>query len=72
MAIKIVSGGNYVSKVVIGTPIKRVKGALNMTNLADVDLSGLSDNMLLVFDSDAGKFKATLDLDGVNLNGGNF
>lgn len=72
MAIKIVSGGNYVSKVVIGTPIKRVKGALNMTNLADVDLSGLSDNMLLVFDSDAGKFKATLDLDGVTLNGGNF
>ena len=72
MAIKIVSGGNYVSKVVIGTPIRRVKGALNMTNLADVDLSGLSDNMLLVFDSDAGKFKASLELNGITLNGGDF
>ena len=71
MAIKIVSGGNFVS-VVIGTPIKRVKGALNMTNLADVDLSTLTDKMVLVFDSDAGKFKASLELDGITLNGGNF
>lgn len=72
MAIKIVSGGNYVSKVVIGTPIKRVKGALNMTNLADVDLTGLADNMLLVFDSDQGKFIASLELNGITLNGGDF
>ena len=72
MAIKIVSCGNFVSKVVIGTPIKRVKGALNMTNLADVDLSTLTDKMVLVFDSDAGKFISSHTLDGVLLDGGNF
>ena len=60
MAIKIVSGGNYVSKVVIGTPIKRVKGALNMSNLADVDLTGSQ------------KFIVSTSLGGQTLNGGNF
>tara|TARA_B100001287_G_scaffold225773_1_gene195362 strand:+ start:271 stop:489 length:219 start_codon:yes stop_codon:yes gene_type:complete len=72
MAIKIVSGGNYVSKVVIGTPIKRVKGALNMTNLADVDLTGLSNGMMLIFDSDQGKFLASGTLGGQELDGGSF
>ena len=50
MAVRIVSGGNYVSKVVIGTPIKRVKGALNLSNIADIDLTGLSDGDLLQYD----------------------
>ena len=72
MAIKIVSGGNYVSKVVIGTPIKRVKGALNMTNLADVDLTGLSNGMMLIFDSGQGKFLASGTLGGQELDGGSF
>jgi len=72
MAIKIVSGGNYVSKVVIGTPIKRVKGALNMSNLADVDLTGLSDGDLLQFDSASQKFIVSTSLGGQQLNGGNF
>tara|TARA_Y100001937_G_scaffold126732_1_gene196792 strand:- start:1011 stop:1229 length:219 start_codon:yes stop_codon:yes gene_type:complete len=72
MAIKIVSGGNYVSKVVIGTPIKRVKGALNMSNLADVDLTGLSDGDLLQFDSASQKFIVSTSLGGQVLNGGNF
>ena len=72
MAIKIVSGGNYVSKVVLGTPIKRVKGALNFSNLADVDLTGLSDGDLLQFDSASQKFIVSTSLGGQNLDGGNF
>jgi len=72
MAIKIVSGGNYVSKVVLGTPIKRVRGALNFSNLADVDLTGLSDGDLLQFDSASQKFIVTTSLGGQNLDGGNF
>ena len=72
MAIKIVSGGNYVSKVVIGTPIKRDKGALNMSNLADVDLTGLSDGDILQFDSASQKFIVSTSLGGQTLNGGNF
>tara|TARA_B100001094_G_C17977845_1_gene693700 strand:+ start:203 stop:421 length:219 start_codon:yes stop_codon:yes gene_type:complete len=72
MAIKIVSGGNYVSKVVLGTPIKRVKGALNFSNLADVDLTGLSDGDLLQFDSASQKFIVTTSLGGQNLDGGSF
>ena len=72
MAIKIVSGGNYVSKVVIGTPIKRVKGALNFSNLADVDLTGLSDGDLLQFDSASQKFIVSTSLGGQELDGGSF
>tara|TARA_Y100001937_G_scaffold21334_1_gene30064 strand:- start:274 stop:492 length:219 start_codon:yes stop_codon:yes gene_type:complete len=72
MAVKIVSGGNYVSKVVIGTPIKRVKGALNFSNLADVDLTGLSDGDLLQFDSDSGKFVVSETLGDQELDGGDF
>lgn len=72
MAVKIVSGGNYVSKVVIGTPIKRVRGALNFTNLADVDLTGLSDGDLLQYDSDLGKWTVSTQLGGQELDGGNF
>jgi|TARA_B100000902_G_scaffold397516_1_gene461570 hypothetical protein len=72
MAIKIVSGGNYVSKVVLGTPIKRVKGALNMSNLADVDLTGLSDGDVLQFDSASQKFIVTTTPSGQTISGGNF
>ena len=72
MAIKIVSGGNYVSKVVIGTPIKRVKGALNVENLADVDLTGLSNGDLLQYDSDTGKWGVSTTLGDQELDGGNF
>tara|TARA_B100000614_G_C14364287_1_gene418530 strand:+ start:148 stop:366 length:219 start_codon:yes stop_codon:yes gene_type:complete len=72
MAVKIVSGGNYVSKVVIGTPIKRVRGALNFSNLADVDLTGLSDGDLLQFDSDSGKFVVSETLGDQELDGGDF
>ncbi len=72
MAIKIVSGGNYVSKVVIGTPIKRVRGALKFSNLADLDLTGLSDGDLLQYDSDLGKWTVSTTLGGQELDGGNF
>ena len=72
MAVKIVSGGNYVSKVVIGTPIKRVRGALNFSNLADVDLTGLSDGDLLQYDSATQKWKVTTSLSNQELDGGSF
>jgi phage baseplate assembly protein gpV len=72
MAVRIVSGGNYVSKVVIGTPIKRVKGALNLSNIADIDLTGLSDGDLLQYDSDLGKWGVSTTLGDQELDGGNF
>ncbi len=72
MAVKIVSQGNYVAKVVIGTPIKRVSPSLGLANIANIDLTGLSDGDILQYDSDLAKFVVRTAPEGLDLDGGDF
>jgi len=47
----------YVRKVIVGTPIRRVtSGAFSIFNITGVNLTNLSDNDLLQFDSDTQTF----------------
>ena len=75
MAINVVTGTTVVKRVVIGTPVRRVKsGAFSITNLNGVDLTENGDGALLVYNASTTNFEAKVEVDNVNtnINGGNF
>lgn len=43
-----------------------------LSNLADVDLSGLEDGSLLIYSATSEKFEASRLLENQNINGGHF
>ena len=64
-----------VKKVVVGRPVRRVtSGAFSITNLAGVDLTGVTDGSMFVYNGTTAKFESKVELDNTNtnINGGNF
>lgn len=76
MAIRVVTGNNtLIKKVTVGTPIRRVTaGGFTISNLGGVDVTGVSDGAMLVYNDGTENFEATTNIDNANtnLNGGNF
>lgn len=76
MPIQVQTGQTtQVKKVVIGRPVRTVtSGAFSITNLAGVDLTGVTDGSLLVYNGSTSKFESKVDVDNINtnINGGNF
>lgn len=64
-----------VKKIVVGKPVRRVTaGAFAITNLGGVDLTGVTDGSVLVYNGTLSKFEAKVELvnTNTNINGGNF
>lgn len=64
-----------VKKVTVGTPIKNVtSGAFSISNLTGVDLTGVTEGSLLVYDASTSSFVVDSDLSSVyvEVNGGTF
>lgn len=62
-----------VKKLVVGTPVKRVtSGAYNINNIGGVDTTGAVNGSVLVYSENALKWKATLNLEEQNINGGSY
>lgn len=64
-----------VKKVTVGTPIKNVtSGAFSISNLTGVNLTGVTEGSLLVYDASASSFVVDSDLSSVyvEVNGGTF
>ena len=64
-----------VKKIIVGKPVRRVTaGAFTLGTLAGVDLTGVVDGSMLVYNGTASKFEAKVSLDNqnTNVNGGNF
>lgn len=76
MPIQVQTGQTtQVKKVVIGRPVRTVtSGAFSINNLAGVDLTGVTDGSLLVYNGTTSKFESKVDVDNTNtnINGGNF
>jgi len=76
MPIQVQTGQTtQVKKVVIGRPVRNVTaGAFSITNLGGVDLTGVTDGSLLVYNGTTSKFESKVDVDNTNtnINGGNF
>lgn len=47
-------------------------GKVNMDDLLDVDLTGIEDGAVLVYNMSREKFEAVRDLEKQNINGGHF
>lgn len=61
-------GTTIVKRIVVGTPIRSVVGGLQITSLADVSITNLIDNQILVYNSTTQKFENSsegLSIDGL-------
>jgi hypothetical protein len=69
-----VTGSNtLVKKINVGTPVRRVvSGQKSLAGLTDVDLTAKQDGSVLVYNTSSEKWKATLDLEKQNINGGSY
>lgn len=64
-----------VKSVTVGTPVRRVtSGAFTINNLAGVNLTGVTDGSMLVYNSASQEFQSKINIDNPNTNfdGGNF
>tara|TARA_B100001057_G_scaffold220347_1_gene220771 strand:+ start:1462 stop:1683 length:222 start_codon:yes stop_codon:yes gene_type:complete len=64
----------HIRKITVGTPVKKVTGAQaqGIGDLTDVDLSGNGNFAVLQFNVSSGKFEATTEPDGLELDAGTF
>lgn len=64
----------HIRKITVGTPVRKVTGAQAQTlgDLTNVDLSNLSANAIIQYNSATGKFEATIEPDGIEINAGSF
>tara|TARA_B100001057_G_C22406367_1_gene777961 strand:- start:449 stop:670 length:222 start_codon:yes stop_codon:yes gene_type:complete len=64
----------HIRKITVGTPVRKVTGAQaqSLGDLTNVDLSNLSANSIIQYNSATGKFEATTEPDGLVFNAGSF
>ena len=78
MAIKVVSGSTQVKQVTVGSPvriIRRIKaGDFQFGALQGIDITGVSDGGMLVYNDGTENFEAKTEITNTNttFNGGNF
>ena len=53
---------------IVATTMKIQAGALSLGDLADVNTSGQSDGVMMMYDGTAGEYKVTTQIDNENLN----
>ena len=53
---------------IVATTMKIQAGELSLGDLADVNTSGASDGVMMMFDGTAGEYKVTTQIDNQNLN----
>jgi|TARA_B110000977_G_C10785717_1_gene380435 hypothetical protein len=53
---------------IVATTMKIQAGALTLGDLADVNTSGQSDGVMMMYDGTAGEYKVTTQIDNENLN----
>jgi len=72
--VKVVGNNTQVKKVVVGTPVRRIAQDVNVSiaNATDVDITGITDGTVLVYNASRAKWVATLDLEDQNINGGTY
>jgi|TARA_B100001094_G_C17665881_1_gene546420 hypothetical protein len=64
-----------VKRVTVGVPIRTVtSGAFSVTNLAGINVAGVKEGSMLVYDAAASEFRADSDMSSVytEINGGTF
>ena len=62
-----------VKKVVVGTPVRRVTaGAFHVTNIGGIDITGVVNGSVLVYNESTTNFEAKLDLEEQNIDGGSY
>lgn len=72
---KITAAGSttQVKKVVVGTPVRRVtSGAFHVNNIGGIDITGVTNGSVLVYNEATTNFEAKLDLEEQNINGGSY
>ena len=78
MAIKVVSGNTQVKQITVGSPvriIRRIKASdFQFGALQGIDLTGVTDGSMLVYNDGTENFEAKVDITNTNttFNGGNF
>jgi len=53
---------------IVATTMKIQAGELRLGDLADVNTSGQSDGVMMMYDDSAGEYKVTTQIDNENLN----
>ena len=53
---------------IVATTMKIQAGELRLGDLADVNASGQSDGVMMIYDATAGEYKVTTQIDNENLN----
>lgn len=64
-----------VTRVVVGTPIRRVSGSssgVSVDNISGINTSGKTDGSVLVYSSSSGDFESTTTLEKQNVDGGSY
>lgn len=78
MAIKVISGSTQVKQVTVGSPVRivrRIKASdFQFGAIQGVDLTGVTDGALLVYNGGTENFESKVELTNTNttFNGGNF
>jgi hypothetical protein len=53
---------------IVATTVKIQAGELRLGDLADVNASGQSDGVMMIYDATAGEYKVTTQIENENLN----
>jgi len=53
---------------IVATTMKIQAGELSLGDLADVNTSGQSDGVMMIYDATAGEYKVTTQIENENLN----
>ena len=72
--VKVVGNNTQVKQVIVGTPVRRIAqdSSVSINTASDVDITGLTDGTVLVYNASREKWIATLDLEDQNINGGSY
>lgn len=78
MAIKVVSGNTQVKQITVGSPVRIIRriraGDFQFGSLQGIDLTGVTDGSMLVYNDGTENFEAKVEITNTNttFNGGNF
>jgi len=61
-------GNANLQQEIVATTMKIQAGELRLGDLADVNASGQSDGVMMIYDATAGEYKVTTQIENENLN----
>ena len=70
--VAITGSNTQVKKVIVGTPVRNVTASTSIVSLSDVNITNVSDNQILLYDSDLGEWVNSSSLSPTGVTSGTY